>query len=100
MKKRSNRWDNNNFRQNPHELIRMEATGDYRVEHARPHDAHMEDVGEKGRPPGEPPDVSGSWAQKVAGCNLGGRPVPEVVVDEEFVESRLSLEFPNGDDEW
>ncbi|XP_048591480.1 uncharacterized protein LOC106355257 [Brassica napus] len=58
----------------------------------------MEDIGEKGRPPGDPPDAPGSWVRKVIGCNEGGMPVPEEVVDEEFVESRLRLEFPNGED--
>ncbi|KAG2306717.1 hypothetical protein Bca52824_026465 [Brassica carinata] len=58
----------------------------------------MEDVGEKGRPPGDPPDAPGSWVRKFLGCNEGGMPIPEEVVDEEFVEARLKLEFPNGED--
>ncbi|XP_018460144.1 uncharacterized protein LOC108831073 [Raphanus sativus] len=58
----------------------------------------MEDIGGKGRPPGDPPDNSGSWLQKVVGSNAGGMPVPEEAVGEEFVESRLRLEFPNGED--
>lgn len=43
-------------------------------------DATMEEIGEKGRPPGEPPDAPGSWVRKVIGSNVGGRPVPEEVV--------------------
>ncbi|XP_048633624.1 uncharacterized protein LOC125607999 [Brassica napus] len=58
----------------------------------------MEDIGGKERPPGDPPDVPGSWVRKVVGSSEGGMPVPEEVVDERFVESRLSLEFPNGED--
>ncbi|CAA7053636.1 unnamed protein product [Microthlaspi erraticum] len=72
--------------------------GDSRVSEAQVHNAHMEDVGEKGRPPGEPPDAPGSWAQKVAGGTTGGMLVPEDVVDDAFVEARLHLEFPDGDD--
>ncbi|KAG2274425.1 hypothetical protein Bca52824_056980 [Brassica carinata] len=52
----------------------------------------------KDRPPGDPPDAPGSWVRKVVGCNKGGMQVPEEAVDEEFVESRLKLEFPNGED--
>ncbi|XP_048634174.1 uncharacterized protein LOC125608229 [Brassica napus] len=58
----------------------------------------MEDIGGKEKPPGDPPDVPGSWVRKVVGSSEGGMPVPEEVVDERFVESRLSLEFPNGED--
>ncbi|KAG2334329.1 hypothetical protein Bca52824_005509 [Brassica carinata] len=72
--------------------------GDLRVLNGEGQDATMEDMGEKGRPPGEPPDAPVSWVRKVVGCNVGGMPVPEEVVDEEFVESRLRLEFPNGED--
>ena len=36
--------------------------------------------------------------RKVVGCNEGWMLVPEEVVDEKFVESRLRLEFPNGED--
>ena len=61
-------------------------------------DATMEDIGEKERPPGDPPDAPGSWLRKVVGSNAGGMPVPEEAVGEEFVESRLRLEFPNGED--
>lgn len=61
-------------------------------------DATMEDIGGKERPPVDPPDVPGSWVRKVVGCSEGGMPVLEEVVAEEFVESRLTLEFPNGED--
>ncbi|CAA7042515.1 unnamed protein product [Microthlaspi erraticum] len=76
----------------------MEVEGDFRVENTKSHDSHMEDVGEKGRPPGEPPDISGTWAQKVTGCGMGGMLIPEEVVDGAFVEARLRVEFPDGDD--
>lgn len=61
-------------------------------------DATMLDIGEKGRPPGDPPDTSVSWAQRVVGSNAGGRPNPEKLMDDEFVSARLKLEFPNGED--
>ncbi|XP_018479591.1 uncharacterized protein LOC108850579 [Raphanus sativus] len=72
--------------------------GDFRVVGEEARDATMEDIGGKERPPGYPPDAPGSWVSKVVGCNEGGMPVPEEVVDEEFVKSRLRLEFPNGED--
>lgn len=72
--------------------------GDSRVLGEGRQDATMEDVRDKGRPSGEPPDGAGSWVEKVIGSKEGGMPVPEEVVNEEFVESRLSLTFPNGED--
>lgn len=45
----------------------------------------MMDVGEKGRPPGEPPDGHVSWVKKVTGSGTGGIPSPEEVLDVEFV---------------
>ena len=72
--------------------------GDFRALCEGGQDATMEDIGGKERPLGDPPDVLGSWVRKVVGSNEGGMLVPEEVVDEEFVESRLSLEFPNGED--
>ncbi|XP_022569820.1 uncharacterized protein LOC111212545 [Brassica napus] len=72
--------------------------GDFRVLGEEVQDATMEDIGGKERPPGDPPDVPGSRVRKVVGCSEGGMPVPEEVVAEEFVESRLTLEFPNGED--
>ncbi|KAG7579838.1 Ribonuclease H domain [Arabidopsis thaliana x Arabidopsis arenosa] len=61
-------------------------------------DTNMVDTGERGRPPGDPPDRSGSWVQKVVGSNAGGMPVPEEVLNDDFVSERLHLEFPNGED--
>lgn len=58
----------------------------------------MTDYLAKGPPPGDPPDPSGSWATKVGGTRVVGRTVPEMVIDEEFVTSRLRVEFPNGED--
>ncbi|KAG2322867.1 hypothetical protein Bca52824_016080 [Brassica carinata] len=72
--------------------------GDFRVLGEEVHDENMEEIGEQGRPPGDPPDAPGSWVKKVVGCNEGGMPVPEEIVDESFVESNLKLEFPNGED--
>lgn len=54
----------------------------------------MEDIREKGRPL----DAPGSWVRKVAVCNEGGMFVLEEVVVEKFVQSRLRLEFSNGED--
>lgn len=61
-------------------------------------DATMTDIGEKGRSPGDPPDGMGSWVTKVTGTNVGGRPVPETLLTEEFVSARLNVSFPNGED--
>lgn len=61
-------------------------------------DATMVDVGEKGRPPGDPPDGKVSWAQKVMGSTVGGMQIPKNCLDDEFVFDRLSLEFPDGED--
>ncbi|KAG7585751.1 Pentatricopeptide repeat [Arabidopsis thaliana x Arabidopsis arenosa] len=61
-------------------------------------DATMTDIGEKVRPPGEPPDMSASWVKKVTGSMSGGRPVPELLLNDEFVSERVTLEFPNGED--
>ncbi|XP_013654546.1 uncharacterized protein LOC106359378 [Brassica napus] len=74
------------------------AHGDFRVLGDATQDANMEDIGEQGRPPGDPPDAPGSWVRKVVGSNGGGMPVPEEIVDESFVESNLTLEFPDGED--
>ncbi|XP_010513494.2 PREDICTED: uncharacterized protein LOC104789504 [Camelina sativa] len=56
----------------------------------------MVDIG--GRPPGDPPDTSQTWAQKVVGCSSEGLPIPEEVLADDFVSERVVLEFPNGDD--
>lgn len=58
----------------------------------------MMDVGERDRPPGNPPDAPMSWVRKVTGSNSGGIPTAEEVLDDEFVKERLCLEFPNGED--
>lgn len=42
-------------------------TGDFEIERAGEQDATMDEIGEKGRPPGDPPDVPGSWVRKVVG---------------------------------
>lgn len=72
--------------------------GDFRASSEEGRNLTMEDIGERGRPPGDPADAPGSWVRKVLGSNEGGRPIPEEVVDEKFMESRLRLEFPNGED--
>lgn len=74
------------------------ADGDSRVLNEGDQDATMEDIRDKGRPPGDPPDTSTSWVRKVVGSNMGGMPIPEEVLDEEFVSNRLRLEFPDGED--
>ncbi|KAG7599606.1 Endonuclease/exonuclease/phosphatase superfamily [Arabidopsis suecica] len=61
-------------------------------------DAAMTDISEQGRPPGDPPDVPGSWVQKVVGGNIGGRLTPEKVLDEAFVTEKVHLTFPDGED--
>lgn len=68
--------------------------GDTRVLSAGDQDATMEDIGDKGRPP----DPSGSWVGKVKGSSVGGRLIPEEVLDDGFVTERLCLEFPDGED--
>ncbi|KAG7579199.1 hypothetical protein ISN45_Aa03g033600 [Arabidopsis thaliana x Arabidopsis arenosa] len=60
-------------------------------------DTTMTDIGERVRPP-DPPDVGGSWVNKVVGSNAGGRLSPEAVLNEEFVAARVSLDFPDGED--
>lgn len=58
-------------------------------------DESMED---DGRPPGSSPGGSPSWAEKVQGSGGGGIPVPERLMEDEFVSSRMSLEFPDGEE--
>ncbi|CAL9240243.1 unnamed protein product, partial [Arabidopsis halleri] len=58
-------------------------------------DARMEDVG---RPPGEGIAGSKGWVEKVQGSIGGGIPAPESVLADEFVASRMRLEFPNGEE--
>lgn len=47
---------------------------------------------------GDPPDAAASWVTKVVGSNASGKLTPETVLDDVFVEERLSLEFPDGED--
>lgn len=56
-------------------------------------DDRMEDVG---RPPGEIPEGSQSWLATVKGSIGGGIPVLETVLADDFVASRMQVEFPNG----
>ncbi|KAL9859810.1 putative transcription factor interactor and regulator CCHC(Zn) family [Arabidopsis thaliana] len=72
--------------------------GDSRGLGGKSHDAVMMDVGGKDRPPGDPPDVSQSWAKKVAEGNAGGIPDLESFVDEKFILDRMRIEFPDGED--
>ncbi|EOA29673.1 hypothetical protein CARUB_v10015820mg [Capsella rubella] len=58
----------------------------------------MTDAGEKGRPPGDPPDKVVSWVSKVIGGEVGGRSAPEKVLNSAFVSERLQVEFPDGED--
>lgn len=52
----------------------MESGGDSRVLGVQELDPTMTDIGERLRPPGEPPDEtgSGSWAEKVRGYKRRG----------------------------
>lgn len=61
-------------------------------------DATMVDIGEGTPPPGDPPDPGALWVQKVKGSGAGGRVRPELVMDDEFVEGKVRLEFPGGVD--
>ena len=56
----------------------------------------MLDVGDKVRPPGDPPDLS--WAEKVRGTSGGGLLSLESVIDDAFVRERMRIEFPDGAD--
>ncbi|XP_024013365.1 uncharacterized protein LOC112087724 [Eutrema salsugineum] len=78
--------------------IESDGGGDFRVSQSQAQDATMIDVGEKGRPLGDPPDAGGVWVRKVVGTGVGGRPRPESLVDVEFVRNRMQLEFPDGED--
>ncbi|KAL9307967.1 putative transcription factor interactor and regulator CCHC(Zn) family [Arabidopsis thaliana] len=58
----------------------------------------MVEAGDRGKPP-DPPNGSGmNWVQKVVGRNAGGRLNPEELMDDAFVEERVRLEFPDGED--
>ncbi|CAA7028670.1 unnamed protein product [Microthlaspi erraticum] len=56
----------------------------------------MVDTPGGGQPPGKPQDGTGTWAARVMGSSAGGRSNPEILISDEFVENRLSVEFPNG----
>lgn len=71
-------------------------TGEARV--LKEQDEAMTDITEKGPPPGDPPDGVVSWVAKVTGTSAGGRLAPERVLDAAFVSSRLSVEFPDGEE--
>ncbi|XP_010480590.1 PREDICTED: uncharacterized protein LOC104759346 [Camelina sativa] len=58
----------------------------------------MSECGVQDRPSGDLPDGHRSWVQKVIGSSAGKRRVPEVLLDDAFVDSRMRLEFPNGED--
>ncbi|XP_048593543.1 uncharacterized protein LOC125576998 [Brassica napus] len=77
---------------------RVLAIGEGRVLESGDRDATMMDVGERARPPGDPPDAVISWAAKAAGTNGGGMPNPESIMDDSFVAERLRVDFPNGED--
>ncbi|XP_048611518.1 uncharacterized protein LOC111198274 [Brassica napus] len=78
--------------------IRVLAIGEGRGSESGDRDATMMDVGERARPPGDPPDAAASYASKGVGTNGGGMPVPESLIDDVFVSERLRVEFPNGED--
>lgn len=76
----------------------MSLSGESRVLGASMQDVTMIDIRLKNWPPGDPPDGSVSWARKVTWSNAGGMLNPESVMEEAFVEERLSLEFKDGED--
>ncbi|XP_048616271.1 uncharacterized protein LOC106392972 [Brassica napus] len=80
------------------EEARVLAIGDTRVSSTADLDETMMDVGERGRPPGDPPDKLTSWVAKVVETAEGGMPVPEVLIADSFVSERVRVEFPNGED--
>ena len=72
------------------------ATGEIRVLGDGNQDATMVDIGEKNRPPSDPPDGRGQWVKKLMGRNVGGMLRPEDVLDDDFVAERMTVEFPDG----
>ena len=76
--------------------IRVLAIVEGRGSESGDRDATLMHVGERARPPGDPPDAAASYASKVVGTNGGGMPVPESLIDDAFVSERLRVEFPNG----
>lgn len=61
-------------------------------------DANMVDVGDRAQAPGDPPDPGRVWVQKVTGSGTGGRMRPELVMADKFVEGKVRLTFPDGED--
>lgn len=72
--------------------------GNFERESASVQATTVTDIGERIWLLGDPLDASVLWVKKVTGSGTGGRPVPEMVLDDEFVSVRLNLEFPNGED--
>ncbi|KAG2275645.1 hypothetical protein Bca52824_058200 [Brassica carinata] len=56
--------------------VRVSAIGETRASESGDRDATMMDVGERARPPGDPPDCVPSYASKVEGMSEGGMPFP------------------------
>lgn len=76
----------------------MAISGDSGMAKSGEQDATMIDIGEKDRPPGDPPDTPISWARRVSSSNVGGMSTPESILADDFVNERLRLDFPNGED--
>ncbi|CAA7025016.1 unnamed protein product [Microthlaspi erraticum] len=76
----------------------MTSEGKTRVLGEATEDATMTDVGDRTRPPRDPPDGTGTWAMKVRGTNAGGMPTPESLIDDMLISERLNVEFPEGED--
>ena len=62
------------------------------------HDTAMDDFVDQGRPPGDPPDMMGSWVRKVTGSSAGGMPNPEELIDDAFVSERVRLKLSNEEE--
>lgn len=79
-------------------LSKIMESVDIRVLGTGAQDATMMDIGERGRPPGDPPDAPGSWVGKVTGGGVGGRLAPKMLIDDNFVGERMQVAFPDGED--
>ncbi|EOA12299.1 hypothetical protein CARUB_v10007980mg [Capsella rubella] len=55
-------------------------------------------IGERGRPPRDPPYGAGSYAAKLQGSEFGGIPTLESVMNAAFIKARVKLRFPDGED--
>ncbi|XP_010445325.1 PREDICTED: uncharacterized protein LOC104727972 [Camelina sativa] len=65
------------------------ATGDdFRILSGGNHDATMDEIGEQGRPPGEPPDGLGSWVRKFPNGEDGE---PVVTIGKEVLDAMNGL---------